>query len=244
MGLQQMDNFIERLPVSIVLYIMDFLSLSELADLRSIFLEYLNDHGVNRTAITDIYHQRDISIAAAFPKSRMRLHICKRAWILDDLEPCDYHRVVSLRTVLPHAAPLFMNLRELDISYTKTEYVPRIPSLTRLNCSYTNVTKIPSILTELEYLDAWESKLIELPSTLVKLKHLDIYSTYVCILPSQYTELEWLRCSYTFIVQIPETYKKLSYLESMYSMLYYIPKLPLLKTVKTDNQFQKCYEIK
>ena len=110
--------------------------------------------------------------------------------------------------------------------------------LTELNCDWcSEITEIPSTLTNLTTLYCSSTKVTLIPSTLTALTTLYCCSMNLVELPITLTNLTTLYCHNTNITALPDTFVKLK------SYIYPTYRLPKYNT-KALTTFQKLYKLR
>ena len=98
----------------------------------------------------------------------------------------------------------FKNLKKLNCSYNELTSIPTLPqNLKVLDCYNNQLTSLPTLPQNLEYLNCFDNQLISLPTLPQNLKELNCLNNQLTSLPTLPQNLEELYCSNNQLTSLP-----------------------------------------
>lgn len=121
----------------------------------------------------------------------------------------------------------FTSLRSLDCSYNQLTSLPTLPNnLKRLICWYNQLTSLANLPDSLTYVECYANKLTSLPTLPTGLTHLHCFSNLLTSLPNLPASLTFLACSGNQLTSLPTLPSDLTNLFCYSNLLVSLPTLP------------------
>jgi len=138
----------------------------------------------------------------------------------------------------------YEKVEELDLSHSQLTELPDLslwPNLKRLNCSFNNIRKLPTVLpSSLEYFNCSFNLIDELPdlSNCIHLKYINFSSNKVSLFPTKLSSsLEYINCFSNKLVCLPsELPPLLKYFNCFHNNISYLPCL-----LPNELEYFDCY---